>query len=392
MLQAGKVTGRVLHVVGHLGRGGVETWLLQVMRVAVPQGWRFDFLVHTDQPSAYDADVRALGGQIIACSESARRPWRYARALRRVLEQYGPYDIVHSHVHHFSGMVLREAQRSGVGQRIAHSHIDTRSVDRTASLARRLYLHTMARWIGQYATVGFAASGEAGESLYGQGWRADARWQVLYCGIDLRPFTAVVDRAAVRAELGLPAHAFVVGHVGRFDPQKNHEFLVEVAAAIARNRGDMRLLLVGDGARRRIEAKARAEGLLDKLVCVGARGDVPRLMLGAMDVFVLPSLYEGLPLVMLEAQAAGLPCVVSDRVSREAEAVPELIRWLSLADPPSRWGAVVCSASAGATSREEALHRIERSAFNVEASAASLLGVYRSTMGSGSSTSGRNGR
>ena len=369
---------RVLHVVGRLDRGGVETWLVHVLRHPSRRDVAMDFLVHSDLPASYDTEVEALGSRVIRSPESPRRPWRYIPALRRLLRDYGPYVAVHSHVHHFSGLILREAYRGKVPIRIAHSHLDSRLVDHSASASRRVYLRLMQRWIRRYATVGLAASALAAESLYGANWRQDPRWRVLHYGIDLAPFSGAAGTSTeLRAELGLDEDTFVIGHVGRFDRQKNHAFLVEIAAAAMARTPGIRLLLVGDGGLRPdVERKARDLGLADKIVMTGVRGDIARLMTGAMDCFVMPSLYEGLPLVLLEAQAAGLPCIVADSVSEEASVIPELVSRLSLAQPVARWAEAVLTARGRRLPPSLAAGRLESSSFSIGASAAQLLQVY----------------
>src|ERR1700733_11910503 len=130
---------RILHVLGKLDRGGVETWLVQVLRHIDRQKYQMDFLVHSESPGAYDEEVRALGSRIIPCLHPSN-PVMYARNFRRALRQYGPYDVVHSHVHHYSGYVLTLAAMWGVPVRIAHSHNDTRAAEASTSIGRREYL------------------------------------------------------------------------------------------------------------------------------------------------------------------------------------------------------------------------------------------------------------
>jgi len=311
----------VLHVVGGMNRGGVETWLMHVLRHIDRERFQMDFLVHTTQECAYDEEIRALGAKIIPCLHP-RRPWIYARNFKRILREDGAYDVVHSHVHHYSGHVLRLAHQAGVPVRIAHSHNDTSALQAKARLLRRSYLALMKRWIARHATVGLAASRRAVADLFGRDWESDPRWRILYYGVDFTPFHADVDPAAVRAELGIPMDAFVVGHVGRFAEQKNHALLVDIATEATKWEPRTPVLLVGDGPLRPdIERQVAQAGLAERVIFAGIRPDVPRIMLGAMDLFLFPSLFEGLPLALVEAQAAGLPCVFSDVVSEEADVV-----------------------------------------------------------------------
>lgn len=369
---------RILHVVGSMNVGGAETWLMHVLRSLKGTGIEQDFLVHTGLPGAFDAEIRALGGNVLPCLRPAR-PALYAWRLRRILQSRGRYDVVHSHVHHFSGWVLKVADHLGVPVRIAHSHNDTSQLDNQAPPHRRMYQHLMRHWIRRHATAGLAASSRAAAALFGAQWRTDGRWRTLYCGINLEPFRMPVDAARLRAGFGFPPDAFVVGHVGRFDEQKNHKFLIEIFAEACRSAPRLRLLLVGAGPlQAEIARKASALDVRHKVVFAGLRRDVPRILCGAMDVFLFPSLYEGLPLVLMEAQAAGRPCIVSNVMPPEADAVPALITRLPLSAPAREWAGVLlrqCASGRGAGTGA-ALALMERSAFNINASVAALKDVY----------------
>src|SRR5208283_1463389 len=144
---------RILHVVGGMNRGGVETWLMHLLRHLDRQRFRMDFLVHTSQPCAYDNEIAAFGSRIIHCFPHTK-PWRYAPNLMRILREDGPYDVVHSHVHHFTGLLLFIARRAGVPVRIAHSHSDTSLSDNGAGPGRLAYLWLMKYLIRTNATGG----------------------------------------------------------------------------------------------------------------------------------------------------------------------------------------------------------------------------------------------
>jgi glycosyltransferase involved in cell wall biosynthesis len=244
---------------------------------------------------------------------------------------------------------------------------------------RRAYLGLMKSWLHRHATLGLAVSRQAAVSLFGANWSGDRRWRISYCGIDLAPFRASTDRAAARSEFKIPERAFVVGHVGRFDYQKNHKFLIEVFTTLARRNPDARLLLIGEGPMRAaIEEQVGWAGLRDKVILAGPRPDVPRLMTAVMDAFVLPSHFEGLPLVLLEAQAAGLPCLLADTVAEETTVNPALVRRLSLAQTTEAWCDeldALCLSLAH-ESRREAVRVIEESAFNIQTGVARLQEIY----------------
>lgn len=370
---------RILHVLGSLDLGGVETWLLHVLRHIDPAHFQMDFLVHTARPGAFDAEVRALGSSVFPCLGTSR-PWVYARNFRRILKERGPYDIVHSHVHHYSGYVLRLAHAAGVPVRIAHSHsINTTTLRDSGSPRRQLYMALTERWVARHATAGLAASTPAAHALFGPNWQADPRWRVLYYGIDTEAFRSPPGVETARAELGLAPDDLVIGHVGRFAEQKNHRFLVRIASEVVRQEQKARFLLVGTGPlRHEIEQLVAQEGPASRVDFAGARYDVPRLLVGAMDLFLFPSIDEGLPLGLLEAQAAGLPCVVSTGVPKEAYVVAPLIRPVSLNDSASTWANIVLSTAAEGLvlTREEARQRVGRSPFSIETSARELADFY----------------
>ncbi|MCA1669356.1 MAG: glycosyltransferase [Thermomicrobia bacterium] len=369
---------RILHVLGMMERGGAETWLMHLLRMINRDQYQMDFLVHITEPQDYDDEIRALGSKVLYCPHT-HQPQRYARDFLDILTEHGPYDVVHSHVHHFSGFVLRLAKHAGIPVRIAHSHLDASVFAADASLQRRMYLKLMRHWIGACATDGLAASRQAANDLFGPRWEADPRYRTLFCGVDLSPFGEAICPTGVRAAFHIPLDAFVIGHVGRFTDQKNHALLLEIAAEVVRCDPQVRFLLVGEGElRARIMERAAWMGLGEQIIFAGSRADVPRLMRGAMDVFVFPSRYEGLGLVLVEAQAAGLPCVFSDVVPCEADIVPPLVQRCALDAPASVWADALLAARATPPpiTQPEALAIAQQTPFDVRASWQALERVY----------------
>jgi len=378
---------RVLHVVGSLNRGGVETWLLEVFRHIDRSQFAMDVLVHSAAPGALDDEARAVGVSIVPAAESSQ-PARFARRFLATLRTSPGYDVVHSHVHHFSAYPLELARLAGVPVRIAHSHSDTASVQRAASRVRRLYFASARQILGRVATHRLAASMPAGRALFGPEWPTRAGDRVLHYGFDFGRFQEDLDGAAVRRDLGIPPQAFVIGHVGRFHPVKNHPFLVEVMVEVARRVPDAVLLMVGDGPTRpQIEDLVTARGLSGRVVFAGPRSDVPEIMRAAMDALLVPSLYEGLSIVAIEAQAAGLPCLLSDTVPREVSVVPQRTRFLSLDAPASTWADAVLQTRTQGGGRRSGPEELMTSSFGIDSCLAALAEVYAP----GSSPSRRRG-
>jgi glycosyltransferase involved in cell wall biosynthesis len=328
---------RILHIVGSLNRGGVETWLMQILQHVDRRNIQMDFAVQTIEPGAFDKEAITLGARVIPCLNPSN-PLNFAFNFWRILRRYGPYDCIHSHVHHYSGYVLFLAAMLRVPIRIAHSHTDSRAVDSTSTFFRKAYIKIMEVLIQFFATKGIAVSESAAASLFSECWTSDARWSICPLGIDIRPFEREVNPLQVRTELGISESAFVVGHVGSFLPKKNHRFLVEVADQLSKMEPRTVILLVGDGPlRAEIETLIYARGLSDRFVLTGVRADVPRLMMGAMNCFLFPSSVEGLGLVVWEAQVAGLPCFIADAVPQEANLHQGLVETLSLKSSPEQW-------------------------------------------------------
>ncbi len=366
---------RVLHVVRAMDRAGVENWLMNILRRLDRRRVQLDFLVHTSKAGVHDPEIADRGARLLRCTSPLWSPG-YALRIGQILRSFGPYDAIHSHVHHFSGYLVALARGLGIPSRLAHSHSDTASLDACAGTCRRGYLGLMRHLVRRDATRLVAVSGRAAKALFGEGWALDPRSCVLPCGIDLAPFRQIPARSR-RAFLHFGEADFVVGHVGRFDTPKNHEFLVSIFEEILRRRPHSRLFLVGDGPlRRSIEAKVQERGVAERAVFAGARDDVAQL-LGAMDVCIFPSLREGLPLSVVEAQAAGVPCVLSDVIAEEADAIPELIHRVSLSQSAARWADVALAAGGHpAPGRVEALSLIEASSFNLSRSMEHLYALY----------------
>lgn len=369
---------RILHVVYRMNRGGVETWLMHLLKRIDRSRFQIDFVSHADTPGEYDGEIRSLGSRIYSCCHPANFA-RHRREFRRILSNHGPFDVVHSHDPMWDGVAMNIARRAGVPVRIVHSHNDIRQY-LPGNPLKRAYMHYAIRQGRSNATNGFACSGVAAASYFGEKWAKDPRWRIFYCGEDFSPFSEPVDRDEIRKQLGLPADAIVIGHVGSFrSDQKNHALILRIARELTLNEPSIRFLLIGEGALRpEMQRQAVESGLGESVIFAGSRNDVPGIMLGAMDLFLFPSKYEGLGLVAVEAQAAGLPCVFSRAVPAEAVVVPELVQYVSLDRPPEEWARVIREhfRSTRSCSRPEALARVEASLFNIGRGLANLEKIY----------------
>ena len=370
---------RILHVVGGMNTGGIETWLMHVLRGIDKDLYQIDFLTHTSSTCFYDKEIRLLGCQIFSCPKT-KKPLRYAWNLNHILKNNGPYDVVHSHVAHFNGVVLTLARLAGVPLRIAHSHSNASLKDRNAHLLRKLYLRVAQLFIRKNSTARYACSNDAGLYLFGQDWGGNQNEQILSCGFDLTSFSSPVDRSQVLEELGISEDCLVVGHVGRFVEAKNHTFIVDIFYALLQRNPLVRLLLVGDGLlRTNIEEKVEKMNLVNYVIFSGVRTDISRMMLGAIDILLFPSLSEGLGLVLIEAQAAGVPCVVSEVIPPEAFVVPDMINVVNLKESSQQWAYIIQQQLETNRQFDYSLEILLNSHFNVMKTIRSLEVMYSST-------------
>ena len=362
---------RVLHVVGSMNRGGVETWLMNVLRNIDREELAFDFMIHRSEVAAYDDEIQALGAGRYVCKWPSN-PLFYALKFFKILKDHGPYDAVHSHVHHFSGFVLFLAKLAGIKIRISHSHNDTSKEQALYRGLRLIYLKTFTQLIKLTSTSGLAASDKAAIALFGKDWRADGRWKVSFCGVDLKPFRRPISRSMVRDSLGIKDGSIVFGHVGRFEDQKNHEFLVDIFSELKQKLPTAILLLVGDGVlRQKIVSKVSHLNLTGSVIFAGLRDDIPTLMIGAMDAFIFPSKFEGLGLAIVEAQAAGLDTFIPDNMPHEVN-ISKNTYLLPLTYTSADWANYII----GNLGRRESTADSTIAVFDIENSISSLSELY----------------
>lgn len=356
---------RIAQVVGKMVGGGVEAVVMNYYRHIDRSKVQFDFLVDSDSTLVPREEIESLGGRVFEIPPY-QHVVEYQRELQRLIKQEG-WKIVHSHINALSVFPLRAAKKAGVPVRIAHSH-STSGKGEYAKNALKAVLKTQSN---RYPTHRFACSQFAGEWLFGKA----AHFEVVYNAIDLDRFRFNAEaRAQARADLGLVGNQFAIGHVGRFTAQKNHTFLIDIFTEVAKRRDDAVLLLVGTGeAGASVKALVDERGLTDRVKFLGQRSDVNRLY-QAFDAFVLPSLYEGLCLVGVEAQVSGLPCLLSDAITREVDVTGEC-KFLSI-DSPVVWADEICSISTKSDEGRKSTSLDSFANYNIDQQADWLLRRY----------------
>ena len=373
---------KVLLVAGAMNVGGIENQLMHLLRQADKDQFQIDFTTTEEHPF-YQDEMLALGARCIRIPLTEGIHFlRYCRALYRVMRD-GEYDIVHSHELFHSGMVLLTARLAGVKHRFVHAHnwSDGDGSGRKRSWKRSLYNHVMQRMIQRNATDFVACSTLAGQFLYGEKVTKLPNYHLVFNSVDTAKFIEKYDQA----ESGeFCADGWVnVLQVGRFTPIKNQLFTAEIAKELKARGKKIRILCAGnvggeyDDA---VAAKIREYGLEEQMLLLGVRKDVDTLMRKSA-AFLLPSLYEGMPLVLIEAQASGLPCVTADTYSREVDFGLGTVNWLQLADSVTVWAdAVENAVRQGRAEKAAVVQAIERGGFDSRVFARKICELYEKSM------------
>lgn len=315
---------RVLHVVVNMNRGGAETLIMNLYRNIDRTKVQFDFL--TCREGVFDTEINELGGIV------HRIPYindvghfGYIKSLNQFFLENNDYEIVHSHLNKMSGVVIRAAKKNGIRYCISHSH----NTGGEGSFLAKAYKWYSSLYIPSNSDYTFACSQAAGNWLFGGKSREAV---LLNNGIEPEYFQYSSEvRKMKRRELEI-GDQLVIGHVGRFTKQKNHKFLIEIFAELLKRRPDAILLLCGDGVlRKEMEDIVDEMNICSNVQFLGVRSDIHQL-LQAFDLFIFPSLHEGLPVTLIEAQAAGLTCLISDNITNEVDMGLGLMQFLSLSD------------------------------------------------------------
>lgn len=336
---------KILEVVGRMDRAGQETFLMNVLRAHDPEKYEIWFSVNTNHLGDYEPEILELGGKIwhnpYAISNRTLLP--YLRSFRDFLRKEGPFDVVHCHVYYFGGFIMRIARQEGVAVRIMHSHSTSDGLNDT--LYRRLYRWFCRRLILNNATQLVACGREAYEALFQR--PCPDKGKILNNAIVMSKFNlSLQDRFETRKNLGIPNENRVIISVARFLPVKNHGRIISIFNYYHKYIDtSATLLLVGDGdGKEKIEETVKKLELANSVFFLGKRSDIPQL-LNASDVLLMPSLFEGLPVSLVEAQAAGLSCVISDVITSEVDMGLGLVHYVSLNESDENWAKTLEKAS-----------------------------------------------
>ena len=326
---------KVLIICAGLQFGGVQRFAANIIRYAPEDEFVFDYLVFEGLGYAFAPEIESKGGRIITLPRPSKGYFQYIRNLLKLMKQ-NQYDVVHSHTQFNTGLNLWVAKKMKVPVRIAHSH--TTAHEHRISATKRFYEKNMRLLIRHCATHQCACGQDAGHWMFG-----DTSFTVIHNGIDADAFRfSNVNRETIRRKYDIPESSFVIGHTGTLSELKNQELLIRILPDILKLKKDAYLLLIGRGQNEFMEhlkSLVRQCGINEKVIFTGAVMNVNEY-LSAFDAFAFPSLREGTPISLIEAQANGLPCVISDRIPKDA-VVTDLVKAVPL-EKREEWISALC--------------------------------------------------
>lgn len=362
---------RVLHVIGAMDRAGAETMIMNYYRHIDRDEIQFDFLVHTDRHCDFDDEIEALGGNIYRLPRFiGANYFQYKHACKRFFEALPEIDIVHGHIGAGAPIYLSAANAANKST-IAHAHSENFYTG-LSKIAFSIATHPTRK----IAQTFLACSKQACIDTFGQSVFESGRCKITNNGVDTETLkTRAKMRDIYRKELGV-TDSPVFGHVARFIPIKNHEFLIDVFANLVRELPNAQLLLLGDGPTRpKIENKVKELHLEKNVHFLGVRSDVSEL-LAAMDVFVFPSIKEGLPVSVVEAQATGLPVLLSEGITEAASILPSARR-ISLNEGAQVWANNALAMLDNRISPDEAQIKLGAAGFDAVQNAQEISSFYK---------------
>lgn len=370
---------KILMVAGAMDVGGIESQLMHLLRNVDKNNFQIDFT--STMPNAlHREEIEALGGNFILIPRmNWKKPKEYCDALLAVMKN-GKYDIVHSHELFHSGITLFLAYKAGVPCRFAHAHnwCDDDGMGGKTEWKRKIYNSIMRKMISRYSTIQIGCSTWAGEYVFGKAGIKKDSYHLIYNSVDTEKF---LDKFDVQENGEFCDKGWVnVLNVGRITPVKNQMFLIDIASIFKQNNKKIRILCAGNGNEdyiTEIRAKIEEEQLQQYIYLLGVRTDIDVLMRKSC-AFVLPSKYEGMPLVMIEAQASGLPCISANTYSQEVDFEIGSVTWLSLEAGASAWAQVIEKAiESGRTEKMQVKRAIEKKHFDSKMFTEILCDLYR---------------
>ena len=362
---------RVLHVYNIMNVGGAETFIMNVFRNIDKSQVNFEFLCISNKIGTYDKEIEQLGGTIHHIKDiNIKNPFSLIQKVTKFLKEKGPFDVIHLPIQFYSGIFCLCAKKAGIKKIIVHSH--SASDKKTNSPLRKTYLGLMRFLINKYATIKLACGIDAGNFLFGK----NTKFDILYNGIDLSRFHNVnsIETEKLRKKLKI-TNQIIIGHIGRFAPVKNHSFFIGLAEHLKSKKINFKILLVGNGDEfNNFKNKIQSKNLSEYFILVGQQQQT-ELYYSLFDVLVMPSLYEGFPVTMVEAMASGLNCIVSDNITKEVDIIKNRCTFLSLNENLDTWCKEIIKKTKK-NNQENDIKTLQNSGFSIDTTVNKLLKIY----------------
>lgn len=367
---------KVLYFVDRMLRGGIQTFVIENLKHIDKTKVQIDFLL-LDDGNTYELEdeLQKLGSTVYKLKGIwIRKPWdfiKYCKVVDKFFKEHHDYKVVHLHSSSKNFMILKMAKKYGIEVRVAHSHcIDFQTNSKFKKIIGDLFKISLKK----YATAYFACSKEAGEWLFGEKIVNSNQFKIVHNAVDLEKYKFDKEiRLKMRSDLKIDEKTVVVGHVGRFVELKNHDFLVDIFYEFNKLCNNSKLLLIGTGEKENeIKNKVKKLGIEKNVIFAGFRNNVNDYMC-AMDLFVLPSVLEGLGLVLIEAQASGMKCFTSKGVVPEEAKVSDLLEYISLDKTARQWVDIILNSN---LERKDIKQELEDKGYLIEQTASQLEKFY----------------
>lgn len=361
---------RVAQIIGMAIDGGVEACIMNYYRNIDKTKVQFDFFVETTSNIINKHDIETMGGKVFIIP-SYKNIFKYMKTLRKIFKM-NHYDIVHSNMNSLSLFPLKAAKMAGVKIRIAHSHSTSNAKEKFRNFLKNI----LRKFSKKYATHYFACGEKAGRWLFGNKVYDEGKVSIINNGICIDKFKFNIDtRYSIRKKYGLNDD-FVVGNIGRMVTQKNQEFLIDVFFEIQKQKENSRLIIVGDGPLlKKLTEKSKKLNINNKIVFCGAQKQIQDYY-NCMDCFVLPSIYEGVPVVSIEAQINGIDCFFSENITKEV-LINDNVDYISLDNSPKEWADLILKKSIyNIEKREESYKTFIGSNYDIQTEANKLVELY----------------
>ena len=351
-------------------KGGAETFIMNVYRNINREKFQFIFMCHSNIPGEYDNEIKKLGGKIIVINKPTLLTFkRYIKNFKKVLEEE-KISVVHSHVSFFSGIICYFSKKQKVNVRISHAH--TAGKMSKNSIIRCIYENLMRLLINKSSTHKIACGIKAGNYIFKN------NYQIIYNGVDLSKYGIIDNNLELKKEFNCDGCDLVIGHIGRFSPVKNHDFFLKIADSLNKRKVNYKIILVGTGELfEEFENKIRINKYKN-IILTGVRDDISNI-LSVFDVFVMPSLYEGFPVTIIEALASGVPSVISNTITDEIDNINNCVYRLDLNNDINLWIETIIEAKKTKNVKnliDENKKNLQRNGFSIDYATSKLEDIY----------------